>query len=323
VKTILVTGGAGFIGKHFIKLILDKYPSYFVINLDKMTYAADSSVNSLFKANNRYRFIMGDICDQKLVDSVFDDYIIDYIVNFAAESHVDKSIENPKLFMLTNILGTEVLLRAAHTKWSKEDLKNHRFVQISTDEVYGSLGSTGSFNEISPIKPSSPYSASKASADLIALSYYKTYGLPVIITRCSNNYGPGQYPEKLIPLMIKNALENISLPLYGSGNQIRDWIHVKDHCRAIDTVLHFGVIGEVYNIGSNNELTNIQLVKMILRLTQKPESLIVHVSDRLGHDIRYSVNSEKIQSELNWKPTIEFENGLLELINEQFSKVKS
>jgi dTDP-glucose 4,6-dehydratase len=314
-KTILVTGGAGFIGKHFIMLLFDKYPSYNVINLDKMTYAADSSINDKFKKKKSYRFIQGDIADQQLIDKIFSKYKIDFVINFAAESHVDRSIENPTMFMLSNILGTEILLRTAYAKWSKDGLRKHRFIQISTDEVYGSLGLSGSFCELSPIKPSSPYSASKASADLIALSYYKTYGLPVIITRSSNNYGVGQYPEKLIPLMIKNAINNSDLPIYGSGNQVRDWIHVTDHCLAIDKVLHFGSIGEVYNIGANNELTNIELVKMILRLTQKPDSLIVHVEDRLGHDNRYSVNAEKIRNDLNWAPKISFENGLLEIIN--------
>lgn len=319
-KTVLVTGGAGFIGKHFISLFLDKYPDYLVINLDKMTYASDNTINEIFKFNDRYKFILGDISNYDLINKIFRDYNIDYVVNFAAESHVDKSIKDPSEFMLTNIIGTEILLRVALSKWVEKDMSEHRFIQISTDEVYGSLGSTGEFYETSKINPSSPYSASKASADLIALSYYRTYDLPVIITRCSNNFGIGQFPEKLIPLMIKNSLSNLKLPIYGSGTQVRDWIHVTDHCLAIDKVLHLGKVGDVYNIGANNELSNIEVVKLILELTNKPLSLIEHVQDRLGHDTRYAVNSQKLRSELNWKPTIDFKIGLKEIISKEISK---
>jgi dTDP-glucose 4,6-dehydratase len=305
---LLVTGGAGFIGSNFIRHILNKYSEYRVINLDKLTYAGNLENLTGVDKDPRYAFEKGDICDKTRVQLCVMRYEIDAIINFAAESHVDRSILGAAEFVQTNIVGTNVLLEVA------KELKIKRFLQVSTDEVYGSLGLTGLFTEETLLHPNSPYSASKASADMLALAYQHTFGLPVVLTRCSNNYGPYQFPEKLIPLMIANALNDKSLPVYGDGMNIRDWLHVKDHCSAIDGVLHRGRIGEVYNIGGNNEKPNIEIVKLILQNLGKPESLITYVKDRLGHDQRYAIDSSKIQRELGWQPSYTFEQGIAETI---------
>lgn len=315
-KKILVTGGAGFIGSNFIKYMLNQYKSYQIINLDLLTYAGNLNNLKELEDNVNYQFIKGDICDVQLVEDLLKDKI-DFIVNFAAESHVDRSIKDPAIFVKTNIMGTQVLLDLAR----KYNIK--RFIQISTDEVYGSLGKERLFSEDSPLAPSSPYSASKASADLLVKSYYKTFNLPINITRCSNNYGPQQYPEKLIPLMITNALEDKDLPVYGDGLQIRDWLYVEDHCKAIDLVLHKGKIGEIYNIGANNERTNLEIIKFILEYLNKPFSLIKHVKDRPGHDRRYAINFRKIQKELGWEPEYSFEDGLKATIDWYLKKIGS
>jgi dTDP-glucose 4,6-dehydratase len=304
---ILVTGGAGFIGSNFIKYMLKEYNDYKIINLDKLTYAGNLENLKDVENNPNYTFVKGDIADREVVEKIFSDGI-DYVVNFAAESHVDRSIEDPAIFLKTNILGTQVLLDAA----KKYGVK--KFLQVSTDEVYGSLGETGYFTEQTPLSPNSPYSASKASADLLVKAYHHTYGIPVNITRCSNNYGPYQFPEKLIPLMIINALHDKELPVYGDGLNVRDWLYVEDHCRAIDLVLHKGRIGEIYNIGGNNERTNIEIVKIILRELNKPETLIKYVKDRPGHDRRYAIDSSKIQQELGWKPIYDFGEGMQKTI---------
>lgn len=303
---ILVTGGAGFIGSNFVRYMLDKYEDYEIVNLDALTYCGNLENLSGIEDNPNYTFVKGDITDKKLVNEITSD--IDYIINFAAESHVDRSIEDPKIFIKSNILGTQVLLDAA----KKYGIQ--KYLQISTDEVYGTLGETGYFTEETPLAPNSPYSASKAGADLMVRAYNETFDLPMNITRCSNNYGPYQFPEKLIPLMISNALENKFLPVYGDGLNVRDWLHVYDHCTAIDLVLHNGKDGEVYNIGGNNEKKNIEIVKLILENLKKDESLIEYVTDRLGHDRRYAIDSTKIQKELGWKPKYTFETGISETI---------
>jgi dTDP-glucose 4,6-dehydratase len=305
---LLVTGGAGFIGSNFIRYILDKYSDYRVINLDKLTYAGNLENLTGIDKDPRYAFEKGDICDKTRVQLCVVRYEIDVIVHFAAESHVDRSILGASEFVQTNVAGTTVLLEVA------KELNIKRFLQVSTDEVYGSLGATGLFTEETPLHPNSPYSASKASADMLALAYQHTFGLPIVVTRCSNNYGPYQFPEKLIPLMIANALNDKPLPVYGDGMNVRDWLHVKDHCSAIDTVLHRGRAGEIYNIGGNNEKPNIEIVKLILRNLGKPESLIAYVEDRLGHDRRYAIDSHKIQNEFGWKPSYTFERGIEETI---------
>jgi dTDP-glucose 4,6-dehydratase len=302
---ILVTGGCGFIGSNFVRHILAKY-SYNVINLDKLTYAGNPENLQDIK-DTRYTFIKGDIAEKSDLEKVFEPPI-ELVVNFAAESHVDRSIIDPDTFIKTNINGTFQLLEMAKKKGVK------KFVQISTDEVYGSLGKEGKFREDTPLAPNSPYSASKTSADVLAMSYYKTYNMPVVITRCSNNYGPYQFPEKLIPLIITNALNDIELPVYGDGLNIRDWIHVKDHCEAIDTVLHNGKEGNVYNIGGDNERTNMEIVRLILKILGKPETLIKYVKDRLGHDRRYAIDGAKIERELGFKPRIDFAQGMEETI---------
>lgn len=303
---ILVTGGAGFIGSNFLRYMVSKYPDYDFVNLDALTYCGNLENLKDIENQDNYTFIKGNICDADLVDKIVSD--ADYIVHFAAESHVDRSIANPGIFIESNILGTQTLLDAAN---------NHgieKYLQVSTDEVYGSLGPEGYFTEETPLQANSPYSASKAGADLMVRAYHNTFDLPVNITRCSNNYGPYQFPEKLIPLMISNALEDKELPVYGDGKNIRDWLHVYDHCTAIDLVLHKGKAGEVYNIGGNNEKTNIEIVKLILNELNKPESLIKFVSDRLGHDKRYAIDSSKIKDELGWKPKYTFETGITETI---------
>ena len=303
---ILVTGGAGFIGSNFVRYMVEKYSEYHIINLDALTYCGNLENLKDIEDKDNYTFVKGDIRDKAIVDELVEKS--DYVINFAAESHVDRSIADPEIFIKSNVLGTQVLLNAA---------KEHgveKYIQISTDEVYGTLGKTGYFTEDTPLQPNSPYSASKAGGDLIARAYYETFGLPVNITRCSNNYGPYQFPEKLIPLMISNALEDKKLPVYGDGKNVRDWLHVHDHCSAIDLVLHEAKPGEVYNIGGNNEKQNIEIVKLILGELGKDESLIEFVTDRLGHDRRYAIDSTKIQEELSWKPEYTFEVGIRKTI---------
>jgi dTDP-glucose 4,6-dehydratase len=317
-KTILVTGGAGFIGSNFIIYMLNKYEDYKIINLDKLTYAGNLENLKSIENNRNYKFIQGDICDKEVVESIFKKNDIDYVVNFAAESHVDRSILDPEVFIRTNVLGLTSLLNIAKKHWeARERFKEgKKFLQVSTDEVYGSLGEAGYFTETTPLDPHSPYSASKASGDLVVKAYYDTYKLPVNITRCSNNYGPFQFPEKLIPLMIYNALHKKSLPVYGDGMNIRDWLYVEDHCKAIDIVLHYGRVGEVYNIGGHNERPNIQIVKIIIKyLNEKidttiTEDLIKYVGDRKGHDRRYGIDPTKIKEELGWYPETSFEVGI-------------
>ena len=310
-KKMLITGGAGFIGSNFIHYILSKYNDYQVINLDKLTYAANLDNLKGIEDNKNYRFIHGDIADQEFIFKLFENEKFDIVINFAAESHVDNSILNPQIFTITNILGTQVLLDACR----KYNIK--RFHQVSTDEVYGELPLDDNsilFTEKTPLNPSSPYSASKASADMLVKSYYRTYSLPITISRCSNNYGPYQHLEKLIPLMISKAINNDNLPVYGNGLNVRDWLHVYDHCTAIDLIIHEGKIGEIYNIGGNNEKSNIDVVKIILKELGKSEKLIKYVNDRPGHDLRYAIDSTKIKTTLNWKPVYSFEKGILDTI---------
>ena len=303
-KNILVTGGAGFIGSNFVRYMLNKHKDYKIVNLDLLTYAGNIKSLDDIKDNPNYLFIKGDIADNKLVDKIVSDNKIDVIINFAAESHVDRSITNPDIFVKTNVLGTQNLLEVA------KKYKTEKFFQISTDEVYGSLGKTGFFTEKTPLSPNSPYSASKASADLLVMAYHHTFGLNVNITRCSNNYGPYQFPEKLIPLFITNALDNKQVPLYGDGLNIRDWLFVEDHCSAIDTVLHKGKNGEIYNVGGNNEKTNKYITDTILKYLGKDSSLIKYVADRLGHDRRYAIDATKIKEELGWQPAYKFEQAI-------------
>jgi len=301
---VLVTGGAGFIGSNFIRYLLETDADVRVVNLDKLTYAGNLDSLTDVGADARYAFVRGDIADSQLVDSVLRKHKIDGIINFAAESHVDRSILDPEVFVTTNVLGTQNLLFLAR------EHKVKRFLQISTDEVYGSLGAKGTFREDTPLHPNSPYSAAKASADLLCLAYFRTFGLPVTVSRCSNNYGPFQFPEKLIPLMIINALEGKPLPVYGDGKQVRDWLHVSDHCRAIDVVFRKGKPGEIYNIGGDCEKRNIDVVKQLLGILEAPESLIHFVKDRPGHDRRYAMDITRIRTELNWRPTVAFDEGL-------------
>ncbi len=368
--TLLVTGVAGFIGSNFVQYYLNKYKNRRIVGLDKLTYAGNldnikgvlgenpikegfekefddnfilKSITHSQLLGSSFVFIKGDICDPELVNEIFEKYEINGVINFAAESHVDRSIHDPQIFLKTNILGTQILLDVARKRWTengksymanKKKISNKnqaanlpncrfkKFIQISTDEVYGTLGKEGYFTEKTPLDPHSPYSASKASADMIAKSYYDTFGLPVNITRCSNNYGPYQFPEKLIPLMINNALNHKKLPVYGDGKQIRDWLYVEDHCRAIDEVFERGTTGEIYNIGGHNERENIFIVKKILEILREKtgdekinENLIEHVKDRLGHDRRYGIDPAKIKDELGWKPVIMFEEGIEKAID--------
>ncbi|RPJ05286.1 MAG: dTDP-glucose 4,6-dehydratase [Deltaproteobacteria bacterium] len=307
---VLVTGGCGFIGSNFIHYFLRKYPEDSLINADKLTYAGNLKNLSGLSHSSRYAFIRGDIADPRQMEEVIGQGV-DAIVNFAAESHVDRSIEAPDEFMKTNVFGTFVLLEAVR----KVSLKRLiRFLHVSTDEVYGSLGSTGAFTEETPLAPNSPYSASKASADMMVRAYHHTYGLPTVITRCSNNYGPYQFPEKLIPLMISNAVEGRELPVYGDGLQVRDWIYVEDHCQALDVVLRRGKPGEVYNVGGRSERTNLSVVKAILDRLGKPHSLLRFVKDRPGHDRRYAIDFSKIERTLGWRPSISFEDGIAQTI---------
>lgn len=304
---LLITGGAGFIGSNFVLYMLKQYPEYRIINVDALTYAGNFENLKSIESNPNHTFVKADITDEKAINDLFSQNI-DIVVNFAAESHVDRSILEPDIFVRTNVLGTQVLLDAAR----KHNIR--KFVQVSTDEVYGTLTETGLFSETTPLAPNSPYSASKAGGDLLVRAYHETFGLPVNITRCSNNYGPYQFPEKLIPLMISKALADVPLPVYGDGLYIRDWLYVEDHCRAIDLVIHQGRNGEVYNIGGNNERTNLQIVRTILQELGKPESLISHVKDRPGHDRRYGIDSTKMRAELGWRPKYSFETGIKETI---------
>ena len=309
--TILVTGGAGFIGSNFIFYMLDRHPDYRIVCLDKLTYAGNLSTLAPVMEKENFRFAKADICDREAVYGLFEEEHPDVVVNFAAESHVDRSIENPTIFLETNIIGTSVLMDACR-KYGIE-----RYHQVSTDEVYGDLPLDRPdlfFTEETPIHTSSPYSSSKASADLLTHAYHRTYGLPITISRCSNNYGPYQFPEKLIPLMIANCLGDKPLPVYGQGLNVRDWLYVEDHCKAIDLVLHRGREGEVYNIGGHNEMRNIDIVKLICRELGKPESLITYVTDRKGHDMRYAIDPAKIHRELGWLPETKFEDGIKKTI---------
>lgn len=304
---ILVTGGAGFIGGNFVYYMLDKYPDYDIACLDNLTYAGNLSTLNEAAKNNKFKFFKGDVADIGFIDKLFCTEKFDIVVNFAAESHVDRSIENPQIFLQTNIIGTGVLMDACR-KYG-----NIRFHQVSTDEVYGDLPLDRPdlmFTENTPIHTSSPYSASKAAADLLVQSYYRTFGLPVTISRCSNNYGPYQFPEKLIPLMISRALAEESLPVYGDGKNIRDWLYVDDHCKAIDLIIHKGKIGEVYNVGGHNEMSNIDIVKLILNYLDKSDKLITYVGDRKGHDLRYAIDPAKIHNELGWLPETKFCDGI-------------
>lgn len=319
---ILVTGGAGFIGSNFVKYALERWPGTQIVNLDALTYAGNLENLEDVAQNPHYIFAKGDICDRKLVADLFEKYQFSNVINFAAESHVDRSIEQPELFLQSNILGTQALLDTAKKHWKanaqdkydQEYRPGVKFLQVSTDEVYGALGDTGLFTESTPLSPNSPYSASKVGADMIVRAYHETFGMPVNITRCSNNYGPYQFPEKLIPLMINNCIAGKSLPIYGDGMQIRDWLHVSDHCVAIATVLEKGKIGEVYNVGGNNEKANIEIVKLILQTLGKDESLITYVKDRPGHDRRYAIDNTKITTQLGWAPSYTFEEGMKQTI---------
>ncbi len=322
-KTILITGGMGFIGSNFIHYFVKEHPDYRIVNLDKLTYAGNPENLKGIDDNPNYHFVKGDISNRELVEYVFEKFSPCYVVNFAAESHVDKSIEGPEIFIKSNVYGAQILLDVAKEFWLKNNMFDFvRFLQISTDEVYGSLSleSLEKFTEDSPLKPNSPYSASKAAADLLVRAYFVTYGMPVLITRSSNNFGPRQYPEKLIPLMIINALQGKPLPVYGDGLNVRDWIYVEDNCRGIDLVLHKGKIGEIYNIGGDNEWKNIDLVNLICEIlaevTGKPveeyKKLITFVKDRLGHDRRYALSVEKMKRELGWRSTADFREGLKE-----------
>lgn len=308
---ICVTGGAGFIGGNFVHHMVKKYPDYEIVNLDLLTYAGNLETLKPVENEPNYRFVRGDIADREFIMELFKKENFDVVVNFAAESHVDRSISDPGIFVQTNVLGTQVLLDAAKEYGVK------RFHQVSTDEVYGDLPLDRPdlfFHEDTPLHTSSPYSSSKASADLFVMAYYRTFGLPVTISRCSNNYGPYQFPEKLIPLILSRGLDNEKLPVYGKGENVRDWLHVEDHCIAIDLIIHKGKVGEVYNVGGHNERTNLEVVKTILKEIDRPESLIEYVTDRPGHDLRYAIDPTKIETELGWKPTYNFDTGIRQTI---------
>ncbi|MBC2580261.1 dTDP-glucose 4,6-dehydratase [Clostridium sp. DJ247] len=317
-KTYLITGGAGFIGANFIIYMLNRYENIMIINLDKLTYAGN--LDNLKEVDNKYNytFIQGDICDSKLLQGLFKKYDIDYVVNFAAESHVDRSIKEPEVFVNTNVLGTITLINEAKKVWEEKTgfREGKKYIQISTDEVYGSLGQYGYFTETTPLNPRSPYSSSKASADLIVKSYFYTYKMPINITRCSNNYGPFQFPEKLVPLLVTNCINHKKLPIYGDGLNIRDWLYVEDHCKAIDMVINKGKLGEIYNIGGHNERTNIEIAKTVINYLSKSlnesigEDLIEYVGDRKGHDRRYGIDPAKIKNELGWYPETTFDIGI-------------
>lgn len=306
---VLVTGGAGFIGGNFVQYMLQKYPQYTIYNLDALTYAGDLTKHVDFEKNPQYRFIKADIADATVINEAFEKHQFDYVVHFAAESHVDRSIKEPEIFVKTNVLGTQVLLNAA------KNIGVKKFVHVSTDEVYGDLefDPTTFFTEQTPLQPNSPYSASKASSDMMVRAYHETFGLPVNITRCSNNYGPYHFPEKLIPLTISRVLNDEKVPVYGTGENVRDWLHVLDHCSAIDLVMHEGVNGEVYNVGGHNEKTNLEVVQTIIKALNKSEELITFVEDRLGHDKRYAIDPTKLEA-LGWKPTYNFDTGIEQTI---------
>jgi len=321
-KTILITGGAGFIGSHVVRLFVKKYSEYKIVNLDKLTYAGNlENLKDIENAPN-YEFVKGDIVNDSFIFELFNKYKFDGVVHLAAESHVDRSIANPNEFIQTNIVGTVNLLNAARSIW-KDDYTNKLFYHISTDEVYGSLGDEGLFVEETSYDPRSPYSASKASSDHLVRAYFHTFGLPIVITNCSNNYGPNQFPEKLIPLAINNIKNKKPIPIYGKGENVRDWLFVEDHANAIDLVFHKGNIGETYNIGGNNEWQNIQLIRVMCKIMDKKlnraegdsEKLISFVKDRAGHDLRYAIDSSKIQKELGWKPSLQFEEGIEKTID--------
>ena len=320
-KKILVTGGAGFIGSHLIRLLVNKYPSYHIVNLDNLTYAGNiDNLNDIKSAAN-YSFIKEDICNKVGIESIINEYQIDNIIHLAAESHVDRSITNPIDFVQTNVIGTVVLLNAAKKAWKGN--QNNIFYHVSTDEVYGSLGETGFFTEETSYDPRSPYSASKASSDHFVRAYHETYDLAIKISNCSNNYGSHQFPEKLIPLIINNIVNSKPLPIYGKGENIRDWLHVKDHAEAIDLIFHEGKVGETFNIGGHNERKNIELVQLIIKLVDKKLnrsegdslSLITYVKDRAGHDMRYAIDAEKLEQVLGWKPKYTVEEGMEETVN--------
>ena len=308
-RNVLVTGGAGFIGSNFVHFFLAAHPDVHLVNFDSLTYAGNLGNLVGVASGPNYTFVRGDICDRAAVEKAFEEHAIDTVVHFAAESHVDRSIMGAAIFVNTNVVGTQVLLDVARER------KIERFLHVSTDEVYGSLGPSGKFTEQTPVHPNSPYAASKASSDLLALASQHTFGLPVIVTRCSNNYGPYQFPEKLIPLMIVNALNNKELPVYGQGLNVRDWLYVGDHCSAIDVVLRKGSVGEVYNIGGENEWKNIDIVRLLLKHLGKPESLIRFVKDRPGHDLRYAIDASKIRQELGWSPSVTFDQGIAKTID--------